>query len=64
MARGHRRSPFGVAIPDTPKVQRIWAGGDSIKLFEVFVLSEKTALEEPRVGLQGDIQSNGHISGR
>lgn len=64
MARSHRRRPFGVAIPDTPKVQRILAEGDSIRLFEVFVLSERTALEEARAGLQGDIQSNGHIYGR
>lgn len=44
--------------------QRLWAAGVQGGLFECFVLSEKTALDEARAPLLADIQSTGRIHGR
>lgn len=44
--------------------QRLWAAGVQAGLFECFVLSEKTALDEARAPLLADIQSTGRIHGR
>ena len=44
--------------------QRLWAKGLEAGLFECFVLSEKTALDEARSGLLADIQKTGRIHAR
>ena len=44
--------------------QRLWSGGFDTNLFEIFVLSEKTALDEARAPLLADIQRTGKIHGR
>lgn len=44
--------------------QRLWAKNMDAGLFEVFVLSEKTALDTARAGLLRDIQKEGLILGR
>ena len=44
--------------------QRLWSVGLSAGLFETFVLSEKTALDEARAPLMADIQRTGRIHGR
>ena len=44
--------------------QRLWSVGLSVGLFETFVLSEKTALDEARAPLMADIQRIGRIHGR
>ena len=43
---------------------RIWSVGLPAALFETFVLSEKTALDEARAPLMADIQRTGRIYGR
>jgi predicted nucleotidyltransferase len=42
---------------------RLWARQPETDLFEVYVLSEKTALDEARAGLLADIQRRGSIYG-
>lgn len=44
--------------------QRLWASSLEAGLFECFVLSEKTALDEARSGLLLDIQKTGRIHAR
>ncbi len=44
--------------------QRLWSIGLLAGLFETFVLSEKTALDEARAPLLADIQRTGKIHGR
>lgn len=44
--------------------QRLWSVGLPVGLFETFVLSEKTALDEARAPLLADIQRTGRIHGR
>lgn len=44
--------------------QRLWSIGLPAGLFETFVLSEKTALDEARAPLLADIQRTGTIHGR
>ena len=44
--------------------QRLWSVGLPAGLFETFVLSEKTALDEARAPLMVDIQRTGKIYGR
>jgi predicted nucleotidyltransferase len=44
--------------------QRLWSVGLPVGLFETFVLSEKTALDEARAPLMADIQRTGKIHGR
>jgi hypothetical protein len=44
--------------------QRLWARDVQAGLFECFVLSEKTALDEARAGLLMDIQEEGSVYGR
>lgn len=44
--------------------QRLWSVGLPAGLFETFVLSEKTALDEARAPLMADIQRTGKIHGR
>jgi predicted nucleotidyltransferase len=44
--------------------QRLWSVGIAAGLFETFVLSEKTALDEARAPLMADIQRTGKIHGR
>lgn len=43
--------------------QRLWSVGLPTGLFETFVLSEKTALDEARAPLLADIQRTGKIHG-
>lgn len=43
---------------------RLWSVGLPAGLFETFVLSEKTALDEARAPLMADIQRTGKIYGR
>ena len=43
---------------------RLWSVGLQASLFETFVLSEKTALDEARAPLMADIQRTGKIHGR
>ena len=43
--------------------QRLWSAGFATDLFEIFVLSEKTALDEARAPLLADIQRTGKIHG-
>lgn len=42
---------------------RLWARDAQADRFEVFVLSEKTALDEARAGLLADIQREGKVHG-
>ncbi len=44
--------------------QRLWSVGLPVGLFETYVLSEKTALDEARAPLMADIQRTGKIHGR
>ena len=44
--------------------KRLWSVGLPTGLFETFVLSEKTALDEARAPLMADIQRTGKIHGR
>ena len=44
--------------------QRLWADGVETGVFEAFILSEKTALDEARAGLLGDIYREGVVHGR
>ena len=44
--------------------QRLWSVGLPVGLFETFVLSEKTDLDEARMPLMADIQRTGKIHGR
>lgn len=44
--------------------QRLWSAGLQAGLFECYVLSEKTALDEARAPLMADIQSTGKIYAR
>jgi uncharacterized protein len=44
--------------------RRLWAKDVQAGLFECFVLSEKTALDEARAGLLNDIQEEGSVYGR
>jgi predicted nucleotidyltransferase len=44
--------------------QRLWSIGLPAGLFETFVLSEKTSLDEARAPLLADIQRTGKIHGR
>jgi predicted nucleotidyltransferase len=44
--------------------QCLWSAGLPVGLFECYVLSEKTALEEARAPLMADIKSTGTIYGR
>ncbi|SFU79933.1 Nucleotidyltransferase domain-containing protein [Nitrosomonas eutropha] len=44
--------------------QRWWASDIQAALYEVAILSEKTALDEARAGLLADIQQRGTIYGR
>jgi uncharacterized protein len=44
--------------------QRLWSVGVQAGLFECYVLSEKTALDEARAPLMADIQSPGKIYAR
>ena len=44
--------------------RRLWARTLDADLFESFVLSEKTALDEARSGLMSDIQKTGRIHAR
>ncbi|MBD0703602.1 MULTISPECIES: type VII toxin-antitoxin system MntA family adenylyltransferase antitoxin [unclassified Pseudomonas] len=44
--------------------QRLWARDVQAGLFECFILSEKTALDEARAGLLKDIQEEGSVYGR
>jgi predicted nucleotidyltransferase len=44
--------------------QRLWSVGLPVDLFETYVLSEKTALDEARAPLIADIQRTGKIHGR
>jgi len=41
--------------------RRLWARQPDADLFECFVLSEKTALDEARTGLLADIRERGKI---
>lgn len=43
--------------------RRLWAQQPAAGVFECFVLSEKTALDEARAGLLGDIAKNGRVYG-
>jgi len=43
--------------------KRIWASGSSAALYECFILSEKTRLDEARAGLLQDITSRGTVHG-
>jgi predicted nucleotidyltransferase len=46
------------------KGQRLWTVGLPVGLFETYVLSEKTSLDEARAPLLADIQRSGKIHGR
>lgn len=43
--------------------ERIWASDSSAALYESFILSEKTSLDEARAGLLQDIASRGTVHG-
>lgn len=43
--------------------RRLWASEPAAGLFECFALSEKTRLNEDRVGLIADIEKNGSVYG-
>ena len=44
--------------------RRLWAKDVQAGLFECFILSEKTALDEARAGLLKDIKEEGSVYGR
>ncbi|MDH0431647.1 nucleotidyltransferase domain-containing protein [Comamonas aquatica] len=44
--------------------QRLWARDEQAALYETFILSQKTALDEARAGLLDDIQKTGAVYGR
>lgn len=44
--------------------QRWWAADGQAALYEVFILSEKTRLNEARAGLLADIKQRGSVYGR
>lgn len=44
--------------------QRLWARDEQAALYETFILSQKTALDEARAGLLDDIQKTGTVYGR
>lgn len=44
--------------------QRLWARDEQAALYETFILSQKTALDEARSGLLDDIQKTGTVYGR
>ena len=44
--------------------QRLWARDSQAALYESFILSQKTALDEARAGLLQDIQKTGTVYGR
>ena len=44
--------------------RRLWARDAGVDLYETFILSEKTALDEARARLLGDIAREGRIHGR
>lgn len=44
--------------------RRIWERDSQAAIYESFILSEKTALDEARAGLISDIQKRGRIYGR
>ena len=44
--------------------KRLWAQGSQAALYESFILSQKTALDEARAGLLQDIQTRGTVYGR
>jgi len=44
--------------------RRLWSAGLQADLFECFVLSEKTALDEARAPLLADIAATGRIYAR
>ena len=44
--------------------QRLWAADVQAGLFECYVLSEKTALDEARAPLLADIKARGRVYGR
>lgn len=46
------------------KGQLLWARDSSVKLFETFVLGQKTALDAARAGLLEDVQRDGVVHGR
>ncbi len=43
---------------------RLWSRGADVDIYESFVLSEKTALDEARAGLIADIERTGTVHGR
>ena len=43
--------------------QRLWASDGQAALYEVFILGQKTALNEARAGLLADIQKTGVVYG-
>lgn len=43
--------------------QRLWARDEQAALYETFILSQKTALDEARAGLLQDIQKTGIVYG-
>lgn len=43
--------------------ERIWASGSSAALYESFILSEKTRLDEARAGVLQDITTRGTVHG-
>ena len=43
--------------------QRLWARDEQAALYETFILSQKTALDEARAGLLDDIQKTGTVYG-
>jgi len=44
--------------------ERLWAKDSQAALYESFILSQKTALDEARAGLLQDIQTTGTVYGR
>lgn len=44
--------------------KRLWAKDSQAVLYESFILSQKTALDEARAGLLQDIQTTGTVYGR
>lgn len=44
--------------------KRLWAKDSQAALYESFILSQKTALDEARAGLLQDIQTTGTVYGR
>jgi uncharacterized protein len=44
--------------------RKLWSTGSQAGLYECFILSEKTNLDEARAGLLADIGASGHIYAR